>query len=152
MGAKSQAKYHGQTPEFEGQCEGARSSDGLRCRRQAMTGMNVCRRHGGGAPQAQRAARERLAMLVSPAIAKLKSALDAKKNDKHFTPQLQIAAARDVLDRNGLKSKDELVVRAEFDATRFAEWPDADIEQFIALARRATKTREATDAPVEEGD
>jgi hypothetical protein len=43
-----------------------------------------------------------------------------------------------VLDRNGLKAKDEVVIRTEFDATKFADWSTEDLELFVSLARRAT--------------
>jgi hypothetical protein len=52
--------------------------------------------------------------------------------------QHRLTAARDVLDRNGLKAKDEVVIRTEFDATKFADWSTEDLELFVSLARRAT--------------
>lgn len=150
MGAKSKAKYHGIPGDFEGQCEASTSNGLRRCKRHQKPGSNVCDRHGSKAPQVQQAARERLAALVPFAIGKLQKALAAQKNDPFISPQLQLAAARDILDRNGLKAKDEIVVRAEFDATRFADWSEADIEQFIALARRASTLNDATSPPLGE--
>ncbi len=44
---------------------------GRRCRQPAIPGGNVCRYHGGAAPQVQQAARLRLAALVDPAIDQL---------------------------------------------------------------------------------
>ena len=54
--------------------------------------------HGGGAPQVKRAARERLAALVDPAIDRLGELV----RQRQF-PSTVYAAVKDVLDRNGLK-------------------------------------------------
>jgi hypothetical protein len=144
MAKHSLAKFHGQPPEFPNQCEGAITGGARRCRRKAIAGSNVCIRHGGAAPQVKASARERLALMVSPALNKLHTIITAKKNDPHISVQSQLAACRDVLDRNGLKPKDEVVVKAEFDATRFSDWTDDDLKTFIALARRASTLSEAS--------
>ena len=43
------------------------------------------------------------AALVDPAIGKIATILKAPKNDRFITPSIQLAAAKDVLDRNGYK-------------------------------------------------
>lgn len=59
--------------------------------------------HGGGAPQVKKSAALRLAALVDPAIGVLAKALKQ-------TGDLRLAAdvAKDVLNRNGFKSPDEM--------------------------------------------
>lgn len=64
--------------------------------------------HGGGAPQVKRRAEERLAALVDPAIAKLSKIVRSKSNTN-----VQLQAARDILDRNGYKPKDVVVVEGD---------------------------------------
>jgi hypothetical protein len=50
----------------------ARSSrTGQPCKKAAITGMRVCRTHGGAAPQVREAARLRLALLADPAVRRL---------------------------------------------------------------------------------
>lgn len=59
--------------------------------------------HGGKSPQAQRSARERLAALVDPAITTLSRVV------RHGRPDaVALGAARDVLDRAGLKAATRL--------------------------------------------
>jgi hypothetical protein len=130
--AKSKAKYHGIPGEKTRQCE-ASKKDGTRCRQSAIQGLNVCRSHGGGTKLAREAARVRLAALVDPALRVLAEAMKARVPTQH-----RLTAARDVLDRNGLKAKDEVVIHTEFDATKFANWSTEDLELFVSLARRAT--------------
>ena len=73
----------------------ARSGD--RCRQVPIRGGNVCRFHGGSAPQVKKKARQRLAELVDPAIKRLRILVDEKKDKR-----VALAAARDILDRNDL--------------------------------------------------
>ena len=60
-------------------------------------------------------------------------------------PELQFAVAGDVLDRNGLKGKDELVLTTEFDASRFAHLSDEELRQLITLGRKVSVQRDARD-------
>lgn len=55
--------------------------------------------HGGGAPQVIAKARERLAALVDPAIARLGKLVDTEDE------RVALAAAKDVLDRNDYTGK-----------------------------------------------
>lgn len=142
---RSTAKYHGIKGDFDGQCEAAVSNGSRRCKNHAKPGSNVCEFHGSKAPQVKEAARQRLAALVAPSIAKLESFVRAKKTDKHIPANLQLAAARDILDRNGLKPKDEVVLTAELDESRFKNWSDDKLKQFIAMAREVSTLSDATD-------
>lgn len=91
------------------QCVAHRKSNGQRCKSQAIAGATVCRMHGGGAPQVREAARLRLLALVDPALAALDKAMRSQgKSPAHNSVAVQ--AARDVLDRNGLKVADEHVI------------------------------------------
>lgn len=75
----------------------ATTRDGEPCKSPCVTGMKVCRMHGGSSPQAKRKARLRLAELVDPAIATLARIMvdqTAKESDR-------IRAADSVLDRAG---------------------------------------------------
>jgi len=140
------AKYTGQKPDFEGQCEAAISNGTRRCTKHALLGGNVCQTHGGGAPQVQRMNKIRLAELVSPAIKKLGQLIRAPKNDKHISAAVQRAAAVDALNLNGYKAKDEVVVVQAFDPTKFSAMSDDEIAQFIALGRKLTAATDARDA------
>jgi hypothetical protein len=73
-----------------------------------MAGGNVCRVHGGAAPQVKRRAAERLAALVDPAIGVISAALRDKKQ-----PKIAFDAARDVLDRAGFKKPDAVQIQGE---------------------------------------
>lgn len=55
--------------------------------------------HGGGAPQVQASARERLAALAEPAVGVLGTLLRRSR-----APHVQLGAARDVLDRTGYRA------------------------------------------------
>ncbi len=112
----------------------------------ALKGGNVCRMHGGGAPQVQEANRVRLARLVSPAIDKLAEAITAKKTDKHIPYNIQVAASKEALALNGYKAKDEIVVTQTFDHSRFAEMTDEEIHQFVALGRKLTAATDARES------
>jgi hypothetical protein len=74
-------------------CKAKAKTSGVRCKRLPIPGGTVCVMHGGKAPQVQRSARERLAALVDPAIARLGQLVHAKDE------RAALAASRDVLDR-----------------------------------------------------
>jgi hypothetical protein len=80
---------------------------GQQCGKAAIRGANVCRSHGGAAPQVKRRAEERLASLVAPAIAELGRLLGSK------SPSVVLGAVKDILDRNGFKPKDVVVVEGD---------------------------------------
>lgn len=70
--------------------------DGEKCKSPAVTGMKVCRMHGGSTERAKNGAKLRLAELVNPAIATL--AREMTQADRSVDRQ---RAANSVLDRAG---------------------------------------------------
>ena len=92
------------------QCEATSKQSKKRCRRQAISGGTVCRMHGGGAPQVIAKAKIRLAALVDPALDRLEKIIKTSKHDASG-----VSAAKDILDRAGLKPKDRLEVSDNLD-------------------------------------
>jgi len=84
----------------------ARKRNGDPCGNAAMNGSVVCRMHGGAAPQVKRAAQMRILQASDQAAARLV----AMMQDQTVPPAVQLAAARDLLDRAGLVGKQELDV------------------------------------------
>src|SRR5262245_49174819 len=82
------------------QCTAHSSRTGERCRKAPIAGSNVCRTHGGAAPQVQAKARARILALVDPALAELARIVNEGEADN-----VRLAAARDILDRAGLGAK-----------------------------------------------
>lgn len=89
----------------ENRCTATSKTTKQRCGRSAIPGGVVCRYHGGAAPQVQRKAAERLAALVDPAIDALS---DIVKNPLH--PD-RLRASKDILDRTGHKSPEQIEVK-----------------------------------------
>jgi hypothetical protein len=119
-----------------------------RCEKSAINGSNVCRSHGAGSPKVKQAARIRLASLVDPAIDIAAKILKPKPGRRNFVkPELQWTVARDILDRNALKAKEEIVLTHEFDSSQFAHMSDEDIAQLVALARKAAVQKDARGQP-----
>lgn len=75
----------------------ATNRDGSQCNGPAVTGMRVCRMHGGSSPQARQKAKLRLAELVDPAIATLAHIMAEQGN----APSDRLRAANSILDRAG---------------------------------------------------
>lgn len=85
----------------------ARTSKGNPCKNAPMNGTNVCRKHGGAAPQVRKKAQERLQLAVLPLLGHLyKMATD----DGSLPPAVKLAAIRDMLDRAGITSKLEIEI------------------------------------------
>jgi hypothetical protein len=82
----------------------AKRSNGTPCKNPAIRGGNVCRNHGGSAPQVRAKANERLLALVDPALATLARGVAKREGIPGPT---EIAAARDILDRAGFKPTDK---------------------------------------------
>jgi len=80
-------------------CRAKSKQSQQRCKRAAIRGGFVCNIHGGKSPGVVRAAHERLLALVDPAITALAQLIESADSDA-----VRLAAARDVLDRCGLKS------------------------------------------------
>lgn len=102
----------------------AKNRQGNRCGNSPEPGTNVCRLHGGAAPQVRRKATLRLMELVDPAIATL--AREMARADKSADRQ---RAANSILDRAGVVRQGD---------------PDADlarallVERLIALRDKST--------------
>lgn len=77
----------------------ATTREGEPCKSPCVTGMKVCRMHGGSSPQARNRAKLRLAELVDPAIGTLARVMT--NQDGNATPSDRLRAANSILDRAG---------------------------------------------------
>ena len=81
-------------------CTATAKSTGERCGNPPIPGANVCKIHGGAAPQVQAAsARRVLELLVGPALVKYRTLIE----DADTPPHVRLAAIRDLFDRTGYK-------------------------------------------------
>jgi hypothetical protein len=86
----------------------AHTTAGNPCRNYAIKGGNVCKNHGGSAPQVKRKARERLLEAVDPAAAELaRIALNGKSE------QVRLNAIKELFARAGFGEPDRLTVITE---------------------------------------
>jgi hypothetical protein len=76
----------------------ARRTNGEPCKRPPIEGANVCRTHGGGAPQVKAAAKVRLEMAAN----RMAQELLGIAIDDNAPPAVKLAAIKDALDRAGL--------------------------------------------------
>jgi len=104
----------------------AMRTNGERCRAPAIAGGRVCRAHGGACPQVIAKAKLRLALAADPVAARLVAICLSKKTKTGDA----IAAARDLLDRAGVRAERE-THGAAGDGTVL--W-----EEFIEIHRRRT--------------
>jgi hypothetical protein len=137
------ATFTGEPGAFPNQCE-AKRKRGDRCTQRAIHGGSVCGMHGGRAPQTKQAAKLRFAALVSPSLAALEKILQPKSK-WDIDRKLQLQTAKFVLENNGYKAKDELVLTQAFDPSRAAQMSDEEIAQAIALIKRFTVTKDASE-------
>jgi hypothetical protein len=72
----------------------ARRRDGEQCRSNAIAGGNVCRMHGGGAPQVKRKAAERIKEVRDLAIDRLKEQIETKA--RNADPRTMLAAVKEL--------------------------------------------------------
>ena len=115
------------------QCKAKSKQSQQRCKRHAIAGGTVCAIHGGKASQVIAAARLRLAALVDPAIARLEKVI---KDPEHEASAVR--AAKDVLDRAGLKPTDTLEIEGDtevYDPGREV-LSDEALEALIELAEK----------------
>lgn len=82
----------------------ARRKNGTPCKRPPVAGANVCRAHGGAAPQVKRKAQERLL----EGVPKMLRMLRQLASDETVPPAVRLAAIRDWLDRAGIDRKIEV--------------------------------------------
>lgn len=83
----------------------AHRQDGQPCRRYAARGANVCRVHGGAAPQVVAKARERLALAADRMARELLGIATGAESEA-----VKLAAVKDALDRAGLGAKAEVTL------------------------------------------
>lgn len=114
----------------------AHRSNGSTCSSWAIKGSNVCRVHGGSAPQVKRAARERIAAAADDAAAELVSLVMSAESES-----VKLAAIRDLLDRAGYGAKQKI----EQDVTVHG---DADLDREITALVDKLATRGESGAPV----
>jgi hypothetical protein len=81
------------------QCTAKSKQKGVQCRQPAIRGGNVCRVHGGSAPQVRKKAEERIAALLYPAV----HVLDMSMKGQKKRPDIALMAAKEVIELNGLK-------------------------------------------------
>lgn len=96
-----------ETLKLEWHCTGHNSRTGLPCRRAKLSGLNVCRRHGGAAKHVKIAMGRRL-MDASPNILESQIARALSTTD-HATGH---KASQDLLDRFGVGALVQAKVRA----------------------------------------
>lgn len=82
-------------------CIAVSSRTGNPCNNSPMRGGNVCRMHGGAAPQVRRRAAERIALASDKAAAQL----FAFMTDVAIPPAVRLAATKDLLDRAQVTGK-----------------------------------------------
>ena len=78
----------------------AHNRKGNQCLHAAMNQTNVCRVHGGAAPQVKRAARIRLEMAADRMARQLLGIADSGQSEA-----VRLAAIKDALDRSGIQAK-----------------------------------------------
>lgn len=109
------------THHLKNPCTAHSKQTGMPCKIAALPGTNVCRFHGGLAPQVQAKARQRLLEAADRVAAELvRIAVEGESE------AVRVQAARDVLDRAGLSAKVLL------EATVTTHDGDADLDRQIA--------------------
>ena len=83
----------------------AHTHAGAPCRRYAARGANVCRVHGGAAPQVVAKARERLALAADTMARTLLGIAESAESEA-----VKLAAVKDALDRAGVPAKAEVAI------------------------------------------
>lgn len=100
-------------------CVGTSKQSKKRCLRRPIPGGTVCVIHGGGAPQVQLAAAERLKALEIPALIRLEELMQQKE-----FPSVAIAAVKDALDRIRGKAIEQQILEHKGGITIRHEMPD----------------------------
>jgi hypothetical protein len=85
----------------------AKTRDGDLCKNAPMMAQGTCRMHGGSTQASRAKAQERILAAADPAAAKLVQLIQ----DKRVPHNVQLAAARDLLDRAGLASAQEITLK-----------------------------------------
>jgi hypothetical protein len=113
-------------------CTAQSRQSGKRCKNASILGGRICRFHGGAAPQTKRIAQARFAHLVDPAIDQLAKAL------KSTNQSVVVAAARDILDRNGLKNVKREIQHTTLDLRKLST---DELVLLSAISRKASGGR-----------
>lgn len=87
----------------------ARRTDGNPCQRPPIKGSNVCRTHGGAAPQVRARAQVRILMASDLAASKLIEMMSSPK----VADNIKLAAAKDLLDRANLSGTQSVELTVE---------------------------------------
>lgn len=95
----------------------ARRTNGQPCSNFAITGANVCRTHGGAAPQVRAKAQVRILMASDLAASKLIELMSNPKVDD----RVKLAAAKDLLDRANLAGTQNVQIGVAQPKT-FEDW------------------------------
>lgn len=95
-----------QAPAHVLRCTASYRKDGLRCRREALPGTNVCGSHGGLVPAVRAKAATRIGMSVDDAVQRLLGMLD----DPAVQSRDKVKVLHDLLDRGGLNTTSKLLV------------------------------------------
>jgi hypothetical protein len=122
-------------------CTGHKKN-GEQCRKFAIYGTNVCRVHGGAAPQVKRAARIRLEMAADRMARHLLGLAEDAASEA-----VQLAATNSALDRSGIQAKTAVSVEVStkpfelvFDA--ISAGPRHEHPPALAIADSASETRD----------
>jgi hypothetical protein len=102
---RSESWWEMLAPPTAVRCEGHVQS-GAQCLREALTGSNVCRQHGGAAPQVQARAAARIGNAADAMVKRLHEMLD----DPSVEARDKIKIAQDMLDRAGLAATGKLLI------------------------------------------
>lgn len=101
----SEAWWEMLAPPTAVRCEGHYKT-GLRCRREAIPGANVCGQHGGAAGHVRAVAAARMGNAADEMVKRLLSMLD----DPQVEARDKIKIAQDMLDRAGLNATEKHIV------------------------------------------
>lgn len=93
-------------PPEKRRCTAHSSRTGEPCKLPPLRGMEVCRSHGGAAPQVKAKARQR----IEAAADRMARELLRMAADQNVSDTVKLAAIRDALDRAGLKPPTEIAV------------------------------------------
>jgi len=117
------------------QCTAKSKTAGRQCGQRAIEGGNVCHYHGGAAPQVKAKAALRLALLVDPAIGQMGKLIKSKHQPT------SLGACRDVLDRNGLKTAQEIKLTGAvgiISPEKLQTLTDDELQRAIGAAQQLT--------------
>ena len=107
-----------------GRCTARAKGTGVRCKRPPIPGGTVCVKHGGGAPQVQFVAMERLVALQPASVRRIGHWIDQEE-----FPTVSLGACKDVLDRTLGKATETLDVKHSADEGQLLAildaWKDA---------------------------